>query len=124
MIYHFPHFNGTLLSFFPRLSQFSVLLVVIFVIQVVVGVASYIMRSEVEDFLRQNMFKSMTTYNITNQGMYRTWNVIQHDVSTSACVLTLCACACVLPCPSLFIYIVMLTTEGTDAPFTCAGFQF
>ncbi|KAK8384464.1 hypothetical protein O3P69_009340 [Scylla paramamosain] len=58
---------------------FSVLLVVIFVVQVVVGAASYIMRSEVESFLRNNMLKSMTTYNKSNEGVYRTWNVIQHD---------------------------------------------
>lgn len=88
------------------------LLVVIFVIQVVVGVASYIMRSEVEDFLRQNMFKSMTTYNITNQGMYRTWNVIQHDVSTSTCVLALCACVCVCAAMPVFVYIYCYAHHG------------
>ena len=64
------------------------LLVVIFVVQVVVGAASYIMRSEVENFLRNNMFKSMTTYNKTNEGVYRTWNVIQHDVSKPTHSLT------------------------------------
>ncbi|XP_071535388.1 CD63 antigen-like [Panulirus ornatus] len=58
---------------------FAVLLCVIFIIQLAAGIASYILRSDVEDFLHQNMFKSMQNYSESNPGIYRTWNVIQHE---------------------------------------------
>lgn len=60
--------------------QFAVLLCMIFVLQLGVGVASYILRTEVEDFLHTNMLRSMHNYNSSHPGVYKTWNVIQHEV--------------------------------------------
>ncbi|KAK3895503.1 hypothetical protein Pcinc_000784 [Petrolisthes cinctipes] len=58
---------------------FAVLLCMIFVLQLGVGVASYILRTEVEDFLHTNMLSSMHNYNTSHPGVYKTWNVIQHE---------------------------------------------
>ncbi|XP_042886772.1 CD151 antigen-like [Penaeus japonicus] len=51
----------------------------IFVVQLGVGITSYILSSDVENFLEDNMFKSMRNYNTSRAGVYRTWNVVQHE---------------------------------------------
>lgn len=58
---------------------FSVLLCMIFVVQLGVGIASYILRNDVESFLHKNMLVSMHNYDSTRPGVFKTWNVIQHD---------------------------------------------
>ncbi|XP_042863968.1 CD63 antigen-like [Penaeus japonicus] len=58
---------------------FAVLLGMIFVVQLGVGITSYILSSDVENFLEDNMFKSMRNYNTSRAGVYRTWNVVQHE---------------------------------------------
>lgn len=62
----------------------------IFVLQLGVGVASYILRTEVEDFLHTNMLHSMHNYNHSHPGVYKTWNVIQHEVGHGSFTITVC----------------------------------
>ncbi|XP_047477072.1 CD63 antigen-like [Penaeus chinensis] len=58
---------------------FAVLLCMIFVVQLGVGITSYVLSSDVEEFLEVNMRKSMHNYNSSRTGVYRTWNVVQHE---------------------------------------------
>ncbi|KAG7167877.1 CD63 antigen-like 1 [Homarus americanus] len=58
---------------------FAVLLCIIFVMQLGVGIASYILRSDVETFLHQNMLITMRNYSDEYPGIFKTWNVIQHE---------------------------------------------
>ncbi|XP_066984930.1 CD63 antigen-like [Macrobrachium rosenbergii] len=58
---------------------FVVLLCMIFVVQLGVGIASYILRNDVEVFLHKNMLKSMHNYDRLRPGVIKTWDVIQHD---------------------------------------------
>ncbi|ROT76666.1 CD63 antigen [Penaeus vannamei] len=51
----------------------------IFVVQLGVGITSYVLSSDVEDFLEHNMRVSMQNYNSSRTGVYRTWNVVQHE---------------------------------------------
>ena len=56
------------------------LVVLIFIVQVSAGIAAYVMRSDVKDFLRDNLQESMQNYHEDNPHITKTWNVIQHDV--------------------------------------------
>lgn len=58
---------------------FAVLLCIIFIMQIGVGLASYVLRSDVENFLHHNMLVSMHNYTEERPGIYKTWNVIQHE---------------------------------------------
>lgn len=58
---------------------FSVLLCMIFVVQLGAGIASYVLINDVENFLEEGMLTSMHNYNESRAGVYRTWNVVQHE---------------------------------------------
>ena len=58
------------------------MVMLILVVQVSAGIAAYIMKSELKDALRENVRESMLHYNETNVHIYKTWNVLQHDVSS------------------------------------------
>jgi len=63
--------------FFP---QFALLLIALLVLEAVVGVVSYVMRTEVEQFLHEKLNASLSSYT-TNQQTQDGWNILQHDFS-------------------------------------------
>ncbi|KAK7070198.1 hypothetical protein SK128_027811 [Halocaridina rubra] len=58
---------------------FAVLLCIIFIIQLGAGIASYVMRNEVEKFLHEQMLKSMKNYGLARPGVLKSWDIAQHE---------------------------------------------
>lgn len=62
-------------------NQFSVLLLLIFALELGAGISGYIMRGEVDRMLQNRMNNTMPLYQ-TDPDVQRSWDVMQHDVST------------------------------------------
>lgn len=60
--------------------QFSVLLLVIFTIEIATGIVGYIRRNEVETMLENKLNSTMSDY-YTNGEIKDTWDIAQHEVS-------------------------------------------
>ena len=73
-------------------SQFSALLSLVFVVQLSAGIAAYVMRGDIKELLRENLRGSMNTFGEERPHIFRTWNVLQHEVGgvvdPSAIVIT------------------------------------
>ncbi|CAB4068081.1 CD63 [Lepeophtheirus salmonis] len=60
---------------------FSVLLAVIFVIELGAGIAAYLLKSEVRQIIEVNMEKGLTNYESRgHEGVTKTWNIVQHEL--------------------------------------------
>jgi hypothetical protein len=64
------------------LFQFSVLLLVIFTLEVGTGIAGYIRRNEVETMLENKLNSTMFDY-YNNEKIKETWDIAQHEVFIS-----------------------------------------
>lgn len=61
--------------------QFSVLLLLIFALELGAGITGYMMRGEVASMLEHRLNGTMRQYNI-NEDLRRSWDIMQHDVSS------------------------------------------
>jgi len=60
---------------------FSVLLALIFIIELGAGISGYMMRSQVHEIAETNMEKGLLNYGKEGaQGVTETWNIIQHEL--------------------------------------------
>lgn len=64
------------------LSQFAVLLFLIFMMEVAGGVAGYLMQQDIDDILKTRMEALMLEYN-KNTEITSSWNALQYDVSVA-----------------------------------------
>lgn len=61
--------------------QFAVLLGVIFILELAAGIASYVLRYDVEDIVMKQTKDGMLNYNTTgSEGVSLTWDRMQRDV--------------------------------------------
>lgn len=60
--------------------QFSVLLLLIFALELGAGIAGYMMRGEVRTMVENRLNTTMEEY-LTNSDIRRSWDIMQHDVS-------------------------------------------
>ncbi|XP_076032825.1 CD63 antigen-like isoform X2 [Oratosquilla oratoria] len=59
---------------------FAAFLIIIFILELCVGIGAYLMRDSVSDYMKISMIKSMKNYNITSySGVSKTWDVLQHE---------------------------------------------
>jgi len=61
--------------------QFAGLLLVIFGMELAGGITGYVLQGDVEDMLRSTVNNSMFKYP-HNKEIMKTWDIMQHDVST------------------------------------------
>ncbi|KAL6440321.1 hypothetical protein ACFW04_003109 [Cataglyphis niger] len=59
---------------------FSVLLLLIFALELGAGITGYMMRGEVANMLENRLNNTMRQYN-DNDDIHRSWDIMQHDVS-------------------------------------------
>lgn len=67
-----------LLLYFP---QFSVLLLLIFCLELGSGITGYAMRGEIANMLENRLNGTLRLYE-TNDDIRRSWDIMQHDVSS------------------------------------------
>lgn len=61
---------------------FSVLLALIFIIELGAGISAYMLRSQVHTIVETNMEKGLLNYGKTGaEGVTETWNIIQHELN-------------------------------------------
>lgn len=60
--------------------QFSVLLLLIFALELGAGIAGYMMRGDVHTMIENRLNITMGEY-VTNDDIHRSWDIMQHDVS-------------------------------------------
>lgn len=53
----------------------------IFVIEIGVAILAYVMRSELQKSIQREVQLSMGKYDEKHEGVMKTWDVVQHDVS-------------------------------------------
>jgi hypothetical protein len=59
-----------------------VFLALIFICEIAGGIAAYVLRSDVDTVLTENMNKALNQYNATDHGgVTDTWNIMQHEVT-------------------------------------------
>lgn len=57
-------------------------LALIFICEIAGGIAAYVLRSDVDTVLTENMNKALNQYNATDHGgVTDTWNIMQHEVT-------------------------------------------
>lgn len=60
---------------------FSIFLALIFICEIAGGIAAYVLRSDVDTVLTENMNKALNQYNATDHGgVTDTWNIMQHEI--------------------------------------------
>lgn len=60
---------------------FSVLLALIFIVELGAGIAAYMMRSEVRNIIEVNMEKGLKNFEVAgHDGVTKTWNSVQHEL--------------------------------------------
>lgn len=62
--------------------QFSVLLLIVFSMELAAGIAGYILRRDVESMLKNTANSTMYAC-ATDPKMEETWNIVQHEVHPS-----------------------------------------
>lgn len=53
----------------------------IFVLEIIVAITAYILREDLQETVEREIQLSMYKYDDYHQGVMKTWDVIQHDVS-------------------------------------------
>lgn len=60
---------------------FSILLAIIFLMELGAGLATYVLKTEVRGIIEENMEKGLQNYNVAkHKGVTETWNVVQHEL--------------------------------------------
>ena len=75
-------------------------LALIFICEIAGGIAAYVLRSDVDTVLTENMNKALNQYNATDHGgVTDTWNIMQHEVNSNS-----------LYSLSFFYFILLITS--------------
>jgi len=73
---------GAIKEHYCMTMTFSLLLGLIFILEIGAGIAAYMLRSEVDTIIDAKMVKSMKNYGQPGyDGVTRTWNMVQHDLN-------------------------------------------
>jgi len=73
---------GAIKEHYCMTMTFSLLLGLIFILEIGAGIAAYMLRAEVDTIIDANMVKSMKNYGQPGyDGVTRTWNMVQHDLN-------------------------------------------
>lgn len=77
--YHFTSFNICIITLF---FKFSTLLIVIFVLEVIVGVGGLLLKHKTDEFINKALTDTMKRYNTTNNTeITMLWDRVQNNVS-------------------------------------------
>lgn len=72
---------GAIKEHYCMTMTFSLLLMLVFLLEFGAGIAAYMLRSDVDTIIDGNMIKTMLNYGETNyDGVTRTWNMVQHEL--------------------------------------------
>ncbi|VEN60525.1 unnamed protein product [Callosobruchus maculatus] len=61
-------------------TTFSTLLVIVFILELVVGIAGFLLKSRTEEFLIDNLHKTMDQYNSSNTEITVVWDQVQRQL--------------------------------------------
>jgi len=63
------------------LRTYAALLILIFIVEIVAGIAAYVLKGALKDELAKNMKEGMNNFNETGfEGMTQTWDLLQHEL--------------------------------------------